>query len=53
MEVKVGEWHPGIVLAGAVIAGAAGSRPGAAVSRHVVDNRVNVDAAQGDTFCQQ
>jgi hypothetical protein len=23
------------------------------VSRHVVDNRINVDAAHGDTFCQR
>ncbi len=49
VEVQVGERHTGVVLARAVIAGAAGSRPGAAVSRHVVDNRVNVDAAHGNT----
>jgi len=45
VEVHVGEGYPGIVLAGSVVAGAAASLPRAAVSRHVVDDSVNVDAA--------
>ena len=48
VEVKVGEGNPRIVLTGTIVAGAAGSRARAAVSRHVVDDSINVDAANND-----
>ena len=48
VEVKVGEGNPRIVLTGTIVAGAAGSRARAAVSRHVVDDSINVDAANKD-----
>ncbi len=50
MEVQAGEGHPRVVLPRTVVAGAAGAGAGAAVSRHVVDDRVNIDATYSGKY---